>query len=288
MSVYMGEEGTLTIKRTTTSGGHLASVLDPSDVDVKRKRFSFDFPVEALITGDKIVIATADKSSLELVAGHVFPDGEWYCHVDDAGGVRLYNTYQAAINGEFAEALTLRAPTAAQDIVVRTKDNRFRCIAQMRSWELTTSRQQVDTTVLGEDFVSQFSRGLISGQGTIDCIWDHKVALCDPSVSVGLELPHYLCELLLRLHQGSAFRGRFYVYSSQQSSDSSVWYEADCVISNVGLSFSPGQVVGSRIEFVTTGAIDLHTGEPEGFILQEDTDLLLQEDSDPLLVEEAL
>ena len=34
----------------------------------------------------------------------------------------------------------------------------------MRAWEITTSRQQVDTTTLGEEFVTKFSRGLISGQ----------------------------------------------------------------------------------------------------------------------------
>ena len=100
MSVYMGEDGGLMIKRTAVGQGLLRSQLDPGDVNVARKRFSFDFPVEALITGDRIEIFTADGSNLTLVDGHNFPDGLWHCHIDDAGGVRLYDEFEDAINGD--------------------------------------------------------------------------------------------------------------------------------------------------------------------------------------------
>ena len=285
MSVYMGECGTVLLKRTAAGQGALSSALDPTDVNVSRKRFSFDFPVEALITGDRIEIYTDDKSNLQLVSGHNYPDGEWFCHIDDVGGVRLYDDFENAVNGGISNALTLIAPSVTQNISVRTRNSRYRCIAQMRSWEITTSRQQVDTTVLGEEFVSQFAKGLISGQGTIDCIWEYKRALCDLGVDQNTEVPHYLCELLLRLKQGSSFRGQFYLYFGG-SSDRSVWYEADCIVTNVGLNFAPGQLVGSRVDFVTTGAIDLHIGAPDAYLLQEDTDFLLQEDDEKLMIED--
>ena len=138
--------------------------------------------------------------------------------------------------------------------------------------------------MLGEEFVSQFARGLISGQGTVDCIWDYRNSLCDQlSPCTDNEKPQYLCELLLRLKQGAMFRGQFYLYSGSPA----VWYEADCVVTNAAMNFAPGEVVGSRVEFVTTGPIDLHTGEPDGFVLQEDDDLVLQEDGDGLLLEDA-
>lgn len=285
MSVYMGDCGTVLLKRTAAGEGLLSSALDPNDVNVSRKRFSFDFPAEALISGDRIEIYTDDKSNLELVSGHNYPDGEWFCHIDDVGGVRLYNEFEDAVNGGIANALTLVAPTSTQNILVRTRNSRFRCIAQMRNWEITTSRQQVDTTVLGEEFVSQFSRGLISGQGSIDCIWEYKKGLCDSMIADDNEVPHYLCELLLRLKQGAGFRAQFYLFSGAPE-QRSVWYEADCVVTSAGLNFAPGEVVGSRVDFVTTGAIDLHIGTPDGFILQEDTDLLLQEDGDGLELED--
>lgn len=285
MSIYMGQDGGILLKRTAVGEGGLASALDPNDVNVSRKRFSFDFPAEALISGDRIEIYTNDKSNLQLVSGHNYPDGEWFCHIDDVGGVRLYDDFENAVNGGITNALTLIAPSSTQNILVRTRNSRFRCIAQMRSWEITTSRQQVDTTVLGEEFVTQFSKGLISGQGSIDCIWDYKKALCDPGVSDNNEVPHYLCELLLRLKQGAGFRGQFYLFSGAPS-QRSVWYEADCVVTSAGLNFAPGEVVGSRVDFVTSGPIDLHLGAPDGFVLQEDTDLLLLEDDEKLVLED--
>ena len=277
----MGEDGSLLIKRTTANEGRLRSTLDPDDVNADRKRFSFDFPAEALNTGDHIEIYTFDGSDLILVEGHNYPDGRWYCHVDDTGGIRLYDEFEDAINGTFQKALALVVPPFSREIIVQTRNSRFRCYGQMRSWEITTTRQTVDTTALGEEFLAYFSRGLISGQGSIDCIWDYKNVLCDKTQEEvrnlsAIEQPHYLCELLLRLKQGALFRGRFYLYAGTPS----VWYEADCIVTNVGLSFAPGQVVGSRVDFVTTGPIDLHTGTPDSYLLQEDADLILQEDDD--------
>ena len=283
MSVYMGDDGGLLIKRTAVGQGLLRSKLDPGDVNVDRKRFSFDFPVEALITGDRIEIFTADGSDLTLVAGHNYPDGLWHCHIDDAGGVRLYDEFEDAINGGFDNAVALIEPPVAQEILVRTRNSRFRCLAQMTGWEITTNRAAVDTTTLGEEFVTQFARGLISGQGQTTCLWDFKNALCDPMGDHSeSEMPHYLCELLLRLKQGALFRGQFYLYKGTPS----VWYEADCVVTNAVMNFVPGSTVQSQVQFVTTGPIDLHTGQPDGFVLQEQDDLILQENADGILLED--
>lgn len=285
MSVYMGEDGGLLIKRTAVGQGLLRSNLDPGDVNVDRRRFSFDFPVEALITGDRIEIYTADGSDLTLVKDHDFPDGVWHCHIDDSGGVRLYDEFEDAINGGIENAVELIEPPATQQILVRTRNSKFRCYAQMRSWEITTSRQQVDTTTLGEEFVTRFARGLISGQGTATCIWDYKDAICDPmDCDEETEKPHYLCELLLRLKQGALFRGQFFLHTGSPS----VWYEADCVVTNAAMNFAPGRIVQSQVQFVTTGPIDLHTGQPDGFVLQEDGDLVLQENADGILLEDSV
>jgi len=281
MSIYMGEQGSLKIKRTG-EGALLRSNLDPDDINVGRRRFSFDFPPEALISGDRIEIYTSDKTTLELVAGHNAPDGMWYCHIDDAGGVRLYNEFEDAINGGIDKALELVAPSETEEILVRTRNSRFRCLGQMQEWEITTNRAQVDTTVLGEEFRTQYARGLVSGQGSTSCLWDYKYEICDPQGgSMQDEKPHYLCELLLRLKQGALFRGQFLINESERS----VWYESDCVVTNVALSFAPGAVIQSRIDFVTTGPIDLHIGEPDGFTLQENDDLVLQEGGDGILLD---
>ena len=111
--------------------------------------------VEAIITGDRLEISTSDKSNLELVAGHDFPDGQWYCHIDDMGGVRLYLEFEDAINGSIEKALDLVAPSSKQEISVHTRDSRFAATARC-GMELTTARNSVDITSLGEEFVAQF------------------------------------------------------------------------------------------------------------------------------------
>lgn len=283
MSVYMGEDGSLEILRSSSNQGFMRSKLDPDDVNVARRRFSFDFPVESLITGDRLEISTVNGTNLQLVAGWNYPDGLWYCSVDDAGGIRLYDTFLNAVAGGISNARVLIAPTKAQEIKVQVRNSRYRCIGQMRNWEITTSRTSVDVTSLGEEFIEQYNRGLISGQGRVTCIWDYKVSGCDPLQEEGaIEEPNYLCELILRLKMGSMFRGRFFIYQGSTS----VWYEADCLITNTGIAFAPGQIVESQIEFITTGPIDLSTGSLRGYINQESDELLLQESDDGILLED--
>ena len=284
MSVYMGEEGLLTIQRTSTVTGSsaLTTVLEPADVVVKEKRFSADFPQSALINGDRIEISTQDGSNLVLVDGHIGADGRWYCHVDDVGGIRLYTTFVDAITGKKSNALALVEPTSSQALYIRSKDDTFNCVAQTKEWSLTTSREAVDLTVLGESFRDQYSNGLISGQGQTTCFWEYKYDACDSNVSTSQELAQYYAQLLLRLQQGSVFKGRFFTYYCIE--ETSVWYDADCVVTNVGFAFAPGQPVRTDVQFVTSGEIKLTVGVPKGKLLLEDNnirsagDFLLQED----------
>lgn len=287
MTVFTGEQGLVRLRRNAGSGAGFESRLNPDDVNVARKRFSFERSPHVFITGDRMEIATEDKSILELVAGHNYRDGAWYVHVDDTGGLRLYSNFDDAVNGSFANALPLIKPSATVEISAHTRDFRFNGLSQIQSWAITTSRQTIDTTVLGEEFVEQFSRGLISGQGQLTALWDYRKALCDSVKDCdGGEEPNYLCQLLLRLEQGARFDAEFYVLSND---DKSVWYEAECIITNVGLEFSPGLPVTSSIDFVMTGPISLHVGEPLGYVLQEDTEgIVLEEGNGLLALEEAL
>jgi hypothetical protein len=283
MSVYLGESGCVQIQRTAVGGGFVSGTLEPGDIDVNSKRFSFNFPTGALITGDRIEIATQDLSNLELVKGHVYPDGRWYCHVDQTGGIRLYDSFSGSVNGQYSAAVELVSSSQAQDIYVRNRDDDFNPIAQIQQYEITTTREAVDLTVLGDNFREQYANGLISGQGTIQCLWEYRYSQCDSAVSYGDELSQYFAQLVLRLEQGSIFKGRFYL---NQQTTQSVWYEADCVVTNVGFSFAPSQVVSTTIEFVTTGQIQLFLGQLPSYVLKEDEFNLLLENGEPLEQEE--
>ena len=165
MSIYFGSTGFIELKRAALNS-EIQTSLNPADVNTTKKRFSVENVVGSLITGDQIEIDTVDKSNLELLSGHNFPDLRKYIHIDDMGGIRLYNTFSSALAGEVIDALTLQAPSSTKTILIRPRNTRFRPLAKITEFEITTTRDTVDTTNLGEEFRRQYENGLISGQGT--------------------------------------------------------------------------------------------------------------------------
>lgn len=284
MAIYLGDSGLVELKRDSLDNW-LETRLDPSDINTDRKRFAVDFSSGSLLTGDQIEIRTIDGSTLELVQGHVYPDGRWYAHVDEAGGIRLYTTFDGALTGSIADALALVEPTTAKRVAVRSRNSRFRCVARIKQFEVTTTRETVDLTQFGDEFRRQYEAGLISGQGKLDCLWEHSAGVCeydDPTPSV--EFPAYLARLVIRVQQGAEFVGRFFIYNGT-ASEKSVWYEADCVVTNVAVTVPATNLVEAGIEFVTSGPFTLKQGHPPSYLLQEDGEWLLQEDGSRISLE---
>jgi len=294
MGVYFGQSGEIALKRDALQSD-LRTQLDPSDVNTSTKRFSVDHSSGSLLSGDQVEIATANNSPLKLVDGHIdpatsdyYPDGKWFIHVDPVGGIRLYDTFSKAIEGLTSTALTLVAPTSKQDILIRTRNERFRHVANVRDFEMTTSREQVDLTNLGDEFRNQYEAGLISGQGTMTCIWEHSYDTGNRKNEYGAEseFPFYLAQLIVRTQQGSDFDGLFYLYRDGNNAKNNVFYEANCIITNVAVSVTPAEVIETRVEFITNGVIRLKTGDTPGYLLQEDLNKVLQEDESPILLEQ--
>ena len=287
MSVYFGQSGQIALKRDTLSSG-IQTTLDPYDVNTGSKRFSLDHSTGSLITGDEVEIKTADGSTLELVDGHSYPDGKWFINIDPVGGIRLFSTFAAAIEGLQANALTLVAPSASKDVVLTTKNDNFRHLAKVRDFEMTTSREQIDLTNLGDEFRNQYEAGLISGQGSMNCIWEHSYESEDRANNYGTdpEFPFYLAQLVVRTQQGSDFDGVFYIYRDNNNAKNNVYYEANCIITNVAVTVSASEIIETRIEFITNGAIALKIGDTPGVLLQEDTDRILQENDSRIMLEQ--
>ena len=287
MGVYFGQSGEIALKRDALQAA-LQTKLDPFDVNTSTKRFSVDHSSGSLLTGDEVEIATVDDSNLELVSGHNYPDGKWFINVDPVGGIRLFNSFSKAIEGLTANALTLATPSSAKDITIKTRNERYRHVANVRDFEMTTSREQVDLTNLGDEFRNQYEAGLISGQGTMNCIWEHSYETGDRKNEYGAEseFAFYLAQLIVRTQQGSDFDGLFYIYRDSNNKKNNVYYEANCIITNVAVSVNAAEVIDTRIEFVTNGVIRLKTGDTVGYILQEDNDKILQENESPILQEQ--
>ena len=179
MSVYLGESGAVELRR---QGEPVEVVLGAADVSAEHRRFSLDFdPIyddtrpSPLITGDQVEFRTVDETDLILVEGMTDSAVTRWVHVDQLGGIRLYDTYESAVAGGISGASELVEPTDDQEIIVDVVNVLYNCIAQMRNWEITTDRETVDTTILGEEYRHRYDQGLISGQGSINAIWTTSI-----------------------------------------------------------------------------------------------------------------
>ena len=287
MGVYFGQSGEIILKRDTLQSP-LQTTLDPADVNTSTKRFNVDHSSGSLITGDEVEIETVNGSTLELVSGHNFPDGKWFVNIDPVGGIRLFDSFANAIEGLTVNAKTLVTPSSTKDVTLKTRNEQFRHVANVKDFEMTTSREQVDLTSVGDEFKSQYEAGLISGQGSMNCIWEHSYETGNRKTEyqTDSEFPFYLAQLILRTQQGADFSGIFYIYRDSGNARNNVYYEAECCVTNVAVSVAASEVIETRIDFVTNGVIALKTGDTPGYILQEDNDKILQENESPILLEQ--
>ena len=286
MGVYLGNIGNIELTRKSLEGAK-ESVVNPSDVNVGRNRFSFDFDEGFLISGDLIEIATTDGTDLDFVdatgwsVGSVQTSGNWHVFIDDLGGIRLYDNFDDSLEGSTTGLISLAA--IARDIPIRVsvRDRDRRILASVTDYELNTNRETVDITALSDQYRQQYS-SLISGSGRITAQWDYVN-------EAGQEPVNYLMQLVLRTEIGSSFHAKFYIkspntdaaggaFASTQFNDS-LWWEFDALVTNSATSFTPSDVIVSTIDFVATGPIKLRARTTQ-------QRKLLQESGDPILLEQ--
>jgi len=292
MAVLLGEIGQIELRRTSLDEP-ITGTIKPSDVNASRRRFSFDFTLGLLITGDQIEIKTTDGTLLSFIgsdgwpSNQVFKDGIFYVFVNEIGGIRLYKTFDEAISGEITGSVSLVVPNRDIPISINVRNNNERILGQVISYEVNTQRESIDSTALSDEFRREYS-GLISGSGRITCFFDYERRPNDPLLrgesSGAVEMPIYLNQLLLRTKVGSEFWAKVTLVGRgakpggrAEDVNDEVWYEFYARITNAGLSFSAGEPIESTIEFVTTGQIELRTKTVSNYLLQEDTDRIVQE-----------
>lgn len=296
MAVYLGTFGKVTLRRKSDQGA-LESVINPSDVNTTRKRFSFDFDQGYLITGDQIEITSTNGATLAWVStagwsgGTKQSNGKWFVNVDELGGIRLYSTFANAVNGGSANAIAL--DNIATDIPIRVviANAKERILGAITGYELSTQRESVDITALSDQFRSQWS-SLMSGSGRISCQWDYK----DCCGSGEYETAQYLLQLALRTEVGSEFDAQLFLKTDSYNpsgvagqADDQIWYQVSGVITGSAVQFTPGTIVESTIEFITTGPIRLRVKTiADNKVLQENADdILLEQDATASLLQEA-
>ena len=290
MGVYLGTNGHVELKRDSTdpTAPALFAEITSEDVNVDRRTFSVVEAYLSFITGDRIEITTIatdpndvnTRPDLNFIKDWEDPSITRYVYVDPVGRLSLYGSFEDAVNHKRENAVELQAPSAGQTIRLRSAGGsaKSRCLAQVTDFSFTTSRSNINTTVLSQQFADQYEAGLIQGQGQLSCFWEHRYGMCD-GVSENQELPAYLAKLVLRLNQGSDFFGRFFIFTGDDE-QKSVWYECPkCIVTNVVVTVGNDELIRTDIDFVAAAGFTLRTGYPPGFLTQEDGGLILEEDS---------
>lgn len=287
-------------------------LLDPEDPDTPDNRDEMQYV--PLITGDRVRFQRVERKEVtqhgdtistwvnstkdqELVEKK-YPNGTTsydtdftaYVNVDGLGGIRLYATYEDAINFRKNTAFDLQTISENHYFrVMAGQLDQFRGLAKIRSYEFTTNREQIDTTSLGKSFRRYYSNGLLNGQGRLECLWG--LDTCDGTEDAQCESVRYLSELILRLEEGAVFGSKFIInYNSDNPSKEQrfLFYECNkCVITSVAVTVDPGDVLRTTIDFVTSGPFQLRLAQLPAFLLVEgivrgDDNLLLQETDDGL------
>jgi hypothetical protein len=250
MTVYLGNAGNIELKRD--SGDVIAGTIAPANVDADKDMLSFNFSSGAFVTGDFVEFSSA--STLSFVSGYAYAKGNWFVSVDQLGGLRLYPTYSDAVAGTSNNRVALATPGAAIAVSCKILNSVPRVLGQIVKFELSTDREAVDTTGLGDEFRNQYST-LITGSGSIECIFDYAVA-GETEVAV------YLHNLLLRQQFGSDFKANLYILIEGQAqgvnaANDSIWYEISGVMTQAAISCTAGDIISSTFTFVTTGEIKL-------------------------------
>ena len=284
MTVFVGNSGVVKLRRSTPATT-FTSTVDPGDVNVTKKRFSFDFPQEMLLTGDRLQIKSTNGANLAFIdgsgwdGGSQLPDGAWYINVDELGGICLYNTFANALNGGSTGKITLAAITTAIPIEVKSVQAEYNILGLVRSFELNNDREVVDVTALSDEFRKNES-SLISGSGSIECQFHY-----DPDVAgltVDSDVPSYLHELILRQKLGAEFDAELHIVEKGKNLDATgdqFYFEFKGIVTNAAIGLGTGQLTVSNFNFVTTGAISikLGLGITSNYVLKEDTDRILLE-----------
>lgn len=282
MAVFLGTSGNVRLRRgLDVSYGVLTDEIKKEDVNTTLNRLGFVSSLDNLLTGDRVEITTTDGSDLICFAPSAWSANEVqnsitaYVNVNAAGGLRFFETFDYAVNNIRAfeyELVAFDAPPIP--ISVKVRDNTFNILGNVTSYQVNTDRETIDVTALSDKFRRQYSAGLISGAGSIDCLFDFE--------STGIaETPLLMLQLIQRIDIGSEFDLLLYLTDKDLGASNNVFYQIDALVSRAGVTVDANNAVTCTIDFVSTGEIRLLVGTPPAFFL-------LTDDSDKIQLENGI
>jgi len=288
VAFYLGNYGNVRLRRGTDAFlGSIEVSVGPDDVNTTLNRVGVDEATDNIIIGDRVDISTADSRGLAFIPASNWSSGavedtfSAYINVNQAGGLRLFSSFEDSINNNRSNEIALQAFTGDPlEITIAVRDAKFNLLGNVSRYEFNTSRDSVDLTVLSDKYKQQHSAGLISGSGRIECIFDYEA-------KGEVEAPMLMLQIIQRLDLGCAFDIALYLTDKEVDPDvPNIFYQTTGVTTSTGISVEAGGVVSCTVDFVTTGEIKLVIGKPSEYILKEDDDRIKVEQSLGFLLQE--
>tara|TARA_S200002703_G_scaffold35418_1_gene30464 strand:+ start:4419 stop:5294 length:876 start_codon:yes stop_codon:yes gene_type:complete len=291
MTFFVGTKGNVRLRRgVDISLGTISASVETDDIQTSLNRVGIEGAVDNLFSGDRVDITTDDARGLDFIPASNWSTGltedtfSAYINVNAAGGLRLFNTFADAINNTRANEIALEAFTGDSIAVkVGVRDVAFNVLGNVTNYEFQSNREAIDITTLSDKFRKQYSAGVISGSGRIDCAFNY--------ITSGVEeTPQLILQLIQRLDLGSAFDLALYLTDKEVDPDvENIFYLLTAVVTSSGVRVAANEIITCSLDFVTTGDVRLVVGKPSQYILKEDDDrirvehslnYLLQEDTD--------
>lgn len=281
MTFFLGHKGNVRLRRDGKAS--LISSISPDDINTSLNRLGFDGSLENLLTGDRLIITTEDPRGLVCFSTSVWSSAQVensisaFVNVNAAGGLRFFSNFAAAVNNIRAEEYSLVSFAGNPlPIAASVKDSSYNVLGSVTAYTINTDREAIEATALSDKFRQQYSAGLISGSGSIDCLFS--------TASTGVaETPLLMLQLIQRIDIGSAFDCALYLTEAENTN---VFYELTALVTKSGVEVRGDELISCTIDFVTTGEIRLLVGTPSGYVLQENDDRIVIEPSlDYLLTE---
>jgi hypothetical protein len=288
MTYFLGNVGNVRLKRNNSIT--LSTEVKDADVTPALNRVGIEGAADNLFTGDRITVATEDARGLIFFNVNAWPDSlatqpqriSAFVNVNAAGGLRFFRTFADAVNNvRTAELQVASFAGAAVPVTVAVNSFASNILGSVSSYEFNTDREALDTTSLSDKFRNMYSAGIITGSGSIDCFFDTQ--------SSGLkEAPLLALQLIHRVDIGSQFDCLLSITDSENDPGvEDIYYETSAIVTRSGLQVTATDVITCRIDFVTTGEIQLRVGRPSGYILKEDNDrITLNQDNLAYLLQE--
>jgi len=291
MGVYSGSDGSVTLTRRSDADSTIVFQVAPDGVSTANRRLQVWTLDGELIPGDRIKITGAEGALLSFIANENWQGGTpgnvaiVYVWPDEAGGIRLFNTYDDAVNANQANALTLAAIGAPIVCSMQLIGAVPRLVAQVTRYSFRTGKEQIDTTSVGEVFSNAYG-SRISGQGDLTAQFDYSFLDDGIYRAIGDQPGILFAQMILRAQVGANFDGQFVIVRDDSTGDPACWYEATCALTDVGIQQVAEAIIELAVSFITLDDIKLRVksiNASGGLLLQEQTgEYVLEDDSGSL------